>query len=47
MAHARRKFHDLHENQRSQIAADVLVIFGPFYDTEARANEEKLDAIGR
>jgi hypothetical protein len=47
MAHARRKFHDLHENQRSQIAADALVLFGALYDTEARANEEKLDAIGR
>ena len=47
MAHARRKFYDLHENHRSQIAADALVIFGALYDTETRANEEKLDAIGR
>jgi transposase len=47
MAHARRKFYDLHENQRSQIAADALVIFSALYDTETRANEEKLDAIGR
>ena len=47
MAHARRKFYDLHENHRSQIAADALVIFGALYDTETCANEEKLDAIGR
>ena len=32
MARARRKFHELHENQRSQIAADALVIFRTLYD---------------
>jgi transposase len=47
MAHARRKFHELHENHRSQIAADALVFFGALYDVEARANEQRLDAIGR
>ncbi len=47
MAHARRKFHDLHENHRSQIAADALVLFGALYEVEARAAEQKLDAIGR
>jgi transposase len=47
MAHARRKFHELQENQRSQIAADALVIFRALYDTEKLASEEKLDAMGR
>jgi len=47
LAHARRKFHDLHENHRSQIAADALVFFGALYDVEARAREQKFDAIGR
>lgn len=47
MAPARRKFHELHQNRRSQIAADALVLFGVLYDTETRAREEKLDAIGR
>jgi len=37
LAHARRKFHDLHENHRSQIAADALVFFGALYDVETRA----------
>jgi len=47
LAHARRKFHELHENHRSQIAADALVFFGALYDVEMRAREQKLDAIGR
>jgi transposase len=47
LAHARRKFHDLHENHRSQIAADALVFFGALYDVETRAREKQLDAIGR
>ena len=47
MAHARRKFHELHENHRSQIAAEALVFFGALYDVETRADEQKLDAIGR
>lgn len=47
MAHARRKFHELHENQRSQIAADALVLFRALYDTEKLAGEKKLDALGR
>ena len=47
MAHARRKFHEIHENHRSQIAADALVFFGALYDVETRADEQKLDAIGR
>lgn len=47
MAHARRKFHELHENQRSEIAADALVFFGALYDIETEAREQQLDAIGR
>ncbi len=47
MAHARRKFHDLHENQRSEIAAEALVFFGALYDIETEAREQQLDAIGR
>jgi transposase len=47
LAHARRKFHDLHENHRSQIAADALVYFRALYDVETRAREKQLDAIGR
>lgn len=47
MAHARRKFHDLHANHRSEIAADALVIFGELYEVEREAREQRLDAIGR
>ena len=47
MAHARRKFHELHENQRSEIAAEALVFFGALYDIETEAREQQLDAIGR
>jgi len=47
LAHARRKFHELHENHRSQVAADALVFFGALYDVETRAREQQLDAIER
>lgn len=47
MAHARRKFHELHENQRSEIAAEALVFYGLLYDIETEAREQRLDAIGR
>jgi transposase len=33
-AHARRKFFDLHEANKSQIAADALKYFGKVYDVE-------------
>jgi transposase len=46
-AHARRKFHELLENQRSEIAADALVFFGALYDIETEAREQQLDAIAR
>lgn len=47
MAHARRKFYELHKNQRSEIAADALVYYGALYDVEAEAREQQLDATGR
>jgi transposase len=47
MAHARRKFHDLHTNQRSELAAEALVLFGALYEVEREAREQRLDAIGR
>lgn len=34
MAHARRKFHDLHVNNQSQIAAEALELFGALYSVE-------------
>jgi transposase len=34
MAHARRKFHDLWANHRSQLAGEVLKLFGALYDIE-------------
>lgn len=47
MAHARRKFEELHENQRSEIAAEALLYYGLLYDVEAEAREQRLDAVGR
>jgi len=47
MAHARRKFHALHENLRSEIAAEALELFGALYGVEREAQESGLDAEGR
>jgi len=47
MAHARRKFEELHQNQRSEIAAEALLYYGLLYDVEAQAREQQLDAVGR
>ena len=47
MAHARRKFHDLYENHRSQIAADALEYYGALYAVERKAQGLRLDAEGR
>jgi len=47
MAHARRKFDELHQNQRSEIAAEALLYYGLLYDIEAEAREQRLDAVGR
>jgi len=46
-AHARRKFDELHQNQRSEIAAEALLYYGLLYDIEAEAREQRLDAVGR
>jgi len=34
MAHARRKFHDLHASHQSQIAGEALDLFGALYGVE-------------
>lgn len=41
MAHARRKFEELHQNQRSEIAAEALLYYGLLYDVEAEAREQR------
>jgi transposase len=45
MAHARRKFYELHANHKSQIAGDALKLFGALYDIER--NVQDLDAVQR
>jgi hypothetical protein len=47
MAHARRKFHDLYANHRSEVAEEALRYFGALYEIERLAREQKLDAQGR
>jgi len=47
MAHARRKFDELHQNQRSEIAGEALIYYGLLYDIETEAREQRLDASGR
>ena len=47
MAHARRKFHDLYANHRSDIADEALRLFGSLYEIEREAREQRLDAEGR
>lgn len=37
MAHARRKFHDLHQQHQSQIAGQALELFGALYGIEREA----------
>lgn len=39
MAHARRKFHDLHMANQSQIAAEALKQIGQLYDIERQAKD--------
>lgn len=39
MAHARRKFHDLHVNHQSQIAGQALELFGALYGIEQEVAE--------
>ena len=45
LAHARRKFFDLHAANKSQIAEDALKLFGQLYDVEREVQE--LDAQAR
>ncbi len=39
MAHARRKFHELHANHQSQIAGEALELFGALYGVEREAQD--------
>jgi len=45
LAHARRKFHELYANHRSELAEEALRYFSALYESLAR--EQKLDAQGR
>jgi transposase len=47
MAHARRKFNDLLENQSSALATEALELFGALYKVEREAREQGLDAAAR
>jgi len=47
MAHARRKFHALHENHRSEVAAEALALYGALYRVEREAQELGLNAEER
>ncbi len=47
MAHARRKFHALHVNHQSEIAAEALELYGALYAVESEAKDLKLDAENR
>ena len=47
MAHARRKFHALHVNHQSEIAAEALELYGALYAVEREAKDLELDAAGR
>jgi len=47
MAHARRKFHDLYANYRSDIAEEALRHFTALYEIEREARERRLDAYAR
>lgn len=43
MAHARRKFHELHVNHQSQLAEQALVLIGALYDVEREASSVSSD----
>jgi len=47
MAHARRKFHHLLENEKSAIAAEALALYGELYGVEREAQELKLNDADR
>lgn len=42
-----RKFEELHDTERSDLAAEALLFYGLLYDFEANAREQSLDAAGR
>jgi len=46
-AHARRKFEELKDTERSELASEALLFYGLLYDVEASAREQLLDAAGR
>jgi transposase len=46
-AHARRKFEELKDTERSDLAAEALLFYGLLYDIEANAREQSLDAVAR
>jgi hypothetical protein len=43
MAHARRRFHELWANHKSQIAEEALKLFGILYDVERQARDVDAD----
>ena len=47
MAHARRKFHDLYVNHRSDVAEEALRHFAALYEIEREGRERRLDREGR
>jgi transposase len=47
MAHARRKFHDLYVNHRSDVAEEALRHFAALYEIERLTREQQLGAEGR
>ena len=47
MAHARRKFHDLHVSNQSQIATQALELFGALYGVERDVADLPADERGR
>ena len=47
MAHARRKFDELHKNKRSDVAAEALRRIAELYEVEHLAREKNLDAVAR
>jgi hypothetical protein len=47
MAHARRKFYELHAKHQSQIAGEALEYYGALYEVERKGQELGLDAEGR
>jgi len=44
LAHARRKFHELYANHKSQIAEEALKLFGVLYDVERQMQGLDIDA---